>query len=212
MPTLCGSVATPVRKTRNDYSKARNWSGDRGHTTFRHVLGLVACPDSGMTKPSGNETLSNYQSMNQVTRGPCTVPNRDKSKPPRTERDPDRFKTLSQSSPGKNTLMNPKDARRIEVHRIAAAYNGSKSQFDAISSRSRFSPDRNTTARESRTVRESMKRSGIGGGGGGSGGGSGMMGSGGGGGGSGAGFTGRMETGRSTARSTSRNTARSMQR
>ena len=140
MPTLCGSVATPVRKTRNDYSKARNWSGDRGHTTFRHVLGLVACPDSGMTKPSGNETLSNYQSMNQVTRGPCTVPNRDKSMPPRTERDPDRFKTLSQSSPGKNTLMNPKDARRIEVHRIAAAYNGSKSQFDAISSRSRFSP------------------------------------------------------------------------
>ena len=208
MPLTCGAVSTPVRKSRLEYSQKRNWSGDRGHTTFRHVLGLVACPDSGTTKPMGTETRSNYQSMNQCTRGPCTVPNRDRSKPPRTERDPDMYKSASQATPGKSTLLNYKDARRLEVHAIAAAYNDGKSKFDAMSSRSRCDPDRNETARDSRSARSRMRQSGSGGSGGGAFGASSGFGA------SGSGFgdsgsarsmlTGRTETSRSTARAMQR--------
>ena len=107
---------TPTRRRRAEQNKSRSWIGDRGHATFRHVLGMVDCPDSGVPRGLHNPP-SEYQSMNQCTIGPCTVPNRQRKHYIRTERDPDMYKSMNLGSPGPATLLNQKDERMIEVRR-----------------------------------------------------------------------------------------------
>ena len=116
MPQMCGQIMTPTRKRRSEQNRTRSWIGDRGHATFRHVLGMVDCPDSGTHKPLHNPP-SEYQSMNQCTIGPCTVPNRHKKQFIRTQRDQDMYKSMSLSSPGPTTVLNSKEEFMIDVRR-----------------------------------------------------------------------------------------------